>query len=95
MAVKPAVPIAITWAMSRPSGNGSSQSALTRARWARPPQWRSPTPQPVSRTCLAGRETRVGRGRDRAGEIDAGHEGELAHDLAGTGDRQRVLVVQG
>ena len=34
MAVSPAVPIAMLWRRLSPSGSGTSQSALTRARWA-------------------------------------------------------------
>ena len=43
---------------------------------------------------VAGFEPWRRRTRDRARKIDAGHERELSHDLAGAGDRQRVLVVQ-
>ena len=33
-----------------PLGKGTNQSALMRWRCAKPPQWRSPTPQPVRTT---------------------------------------------
>ena len=50
MAVKPAVPIAIACRLLSASGTLTSQPALTRAFWAKPPQWRSPSPQPVRTT---------------------------------------------
>ena len=53
--------------MLTPFGRGSSQSALTRARWARPPQWRSPTPQPVSSTAWPGAK----RGSDEDATVPA------------------------
>ncbi|WP_460381637.1 hypothetical protein, partial [Staphylococcus aureus] len=37
---------------SSPIKNVASQSPFTRACSASPPQWFSPTPQPVSNTCL-------------------------------------------
>ena len=50
IAVYPAVPIAKACLAVKPFGNGISQSALTLACWAKPPQWPSPTPQPLSKT---------------------------------------------
>ena len=54
IAVKPAVPMAAAHFVSQPSGRGCSQPAFTRARWAKPPGCRSPTPQPVSTTACPG-----------------------------------------
>ena len=50
IAVSPAVPTAIACFEESPSGSGTSQSALTRAFWAYPPQCASPTRQPVEIT---------------------------------------------
>ena len=44
------MPIAIACRAVNSAGSGISQSPLSRARWARPPQWVSPTPQPLSTT---------------------------------------------
>jgi hypothetical protein len=46
--------MAMAWRSLSGAGTGSSQSALTRARWARPPLWLSPTPQPFSSTWSPG-----------------------------------------
>ena len=50
MAVYPAVPIDMACRSEIASGTGTSQSALTRARWLRPPQCVSPMPQPFTST---------------------------------------------
>ena len=42
----PAVPIAMACRVSRPAGTGTSQSPLTRAFCAKPPECPSPTPKP-------------------------------------------------
>ncbi|MNP54482.1 hypothetical protein D3C76_1490400 [compost metagenome] len=44
------VPIAMAWRGLKAAGSGISQSPFRRAFCARPPQWVSPTPQPLSST---------------------------------------------
>jgi hypothetical protein len=46
--------MAMAWRAVSPAGSGCSQSAFSRARWARPPEWLSPTPQPFSSTASPG-----------------------------------------
>ena len=48
--MKPAVPIAIACRGVNAAGTGTSQSGSSRARWASPPQCRSPIPQPLTST---------------------------------------------
>jgi len=47
VAVNPAVPMAMDSRAVMPRGSFTSQSPFTRAFCARPPQWFSPTPQPM------------------------------------------------
>ena len=79
-----------------PSGRGSSQSALTRASCGQAAPVALAHAPAGEQDLVAGLRS-AGRRElaHGAGEVDAGHERELAHDLAGAGDRQRVLVVQG
>jgi hypothetical protein len=42
--------MAMAWRVLKPAGKATSQSPLTRARCASPPEWVSPTPQPLSTT---------------------------------------------
>ena len=76
-----------------PAGIGITLSAVTRATSAYPPSKVSDRPLPVTSTASPGLIARiVGRFHD-AREIDAADEWIAAQDSAGTGGRERVLVV--
>ena len=72
IAVKPAVPMAMACRVEISAGSGTSQSASTRARSAKPPQWTSPTRHPVKHHPIARLIAVVVGRRHGSGQIDAG-----------------------
>ena len=74
------MPIAAACKVEIDSGSGTSHSEVIRARWANPPQYCSPTPQPFTVTRVADTTIAAATRRDRAGQIDAGHHRKAAND---------------
>jgi hypothetical protein len=81
----------IAWRALSASGRATSQSPLTQASVARPPQWFSPTPQPVRITAWPGTK----RG-SRLSHLPKNprHHRELTDDFAFAGDRQGIFIVE-
>ena len=74
--------------VERARAAATTQSARAARRCASPPQWRSPTPKPVTSDRVAGREGRVVGRAHGAGEVDPGDHRERAHDRRAAGDRR-------
>ena len=88
------MPIAIAWRSVRPSGSGTSQSALHPRLLGIAAPVRLADPPAGQHHRVAGPVARVRRRLDPAGEVDAGNVRILAHQPGARAEAEAVLVVE-